>query len=254
MKLVCPPWRLECYDELTSTSDVCKERARAGAAPGLALLAHHQTKARGSRGRSWVDAGRSLALSVLLDPASVTSDLQLGCWPFLASLAFYDALADVAPAARADLLIKWPNDILLAGEKLGGILLEYEGSAMVIGFGANLHAPPSQHDIGRQVASLDGYAEVGAEALAEALLKQIHRWLDAWAQQGFAVLCHEWQSRAHPVGTVLTVRNESLNEQGRFIGLEPDGRLLLETGQGIKKIAAGEVLLLSQETDRVTGY
>lgn len=248
MKAVCPPWRLECYDELASTSDFCMERAQAGEAPGLAVLALHQTKARGSRGRNWVDAGQSLAVSTLLECGCVGQQ-AIGSWPFLASLAFYEGLAQAVPAARHALSIKWPNDILLAGQKLGGILIERTGEAVVIGMGANLAVPPDMQTIGRQAASLRQYGAVEPEALARAILDQMAHWCAFLVEQGFAALCHEWLVRAHPVGTPLVVKGGTTYEQGLFAGLAPDGRLLLETKDGIKMIATGDILLASQGAD-----
>lgn len=254
MKAVCPPWRLECYDELTSTSDVCLERARAGEKPGLALLALRQTKGRGSRGRNWVDAGQSLALSMLLDGQQAGQD-ALGGWPFLASLAFFEGLAETMPAARDHLMIKWPNDILLDGQKLGGILIEREGRCLIIGMGANLARSPATDAIGREAAFLGRYGEPPhPRAVAEAILAQITRWRDVWEQQGFGILCAEWMKRAHPVGTPLVVNGGTTYEKGRFAGLAADGRLLLETENGMKTIATGDILLASQGAGRAARH
>lgn len=254
MKAVCPPWRLECYDELTSTSDVCLERARAGELTGLALLALRQTKGRGSRGRNWVDAGQSLALSMLLDGEQMGQD-ALGGWPFVASLAFFDGLAAAMPAARHHLQIKWPNDILLDGQKLGGILIEREGDRLVIGMGANLANAPNADAIGRQAANLARYGEAPQpRAVAEAILAQMTHWLTVWREQGFSILCTEWLKRAHPVGTPLVVSGGTTYEKGRFAGLAADGRLLLETENGMKTIATGDILLASQGVVSASGH
>ncbi|MFT8670775.1 biotin--[acetyl-CoA-carboxylase] ligase [Acetobacter orientalis] len=253
MKAVCPPWRFECYNELTSTSDICMERVQAGAAPGLAILALSQTKGRGSRGRTWVDAGQSLALSMVLD-AGCTGQKALGCWPFVASLAFYEGLAQAVPAAKNALSIKWPNDILLAGQKLGGILIERTGSALIIGMGANLRAPPDMQTIGRQAAALADYGATTPEDVARAIMAQMSDWCAFLAVNGFEVLCNEWLARAHPVGSPLVVKGGTTYEQGLFAGLAPDGRLLLETKDGIKMIATGDILLASQGVGSASGH
>ncbi|MBS1015259.1 biotin--[acetyl-CoA-carboxylase] ligase [Acetobacter persici] len=242
-------WRLECYEELTSTSDICLERARKGEAPGLALLALRQTKGRGSRGRNWANAGQSLAFSVLLDAGQAGQD-ALGGWPFVASLAFFEGLVTSVPAARARLMIKWPNDILLDGQKLGGILIEREGPMLVIGMGANLQQPPQEAQIGRTAASLGQCGPVPPPAdVAKAILAQLAHWCTVWRQDGFAVLCAEWRKRAHPVGTPLVVSGGTTYEKGQFAGLAADGRLLLETEQGMKTIATGDILLAEQGAD-----
>jgi BirA family biotin operon repressor/biotin-[acetyl-CoA-carboxylase] ligase len=135
-------WRLEIHDSLTSTNDVCIGRAETGEAAGLAVLARRQTGARGSRGRGWTEPpSGNLALSVLLRPGTALD--RPGLWPFLAGLALHQALRQVSPAA---VTLKWPNDVLLRGRKLAGILIERglraDGAWLVIGFGANLAAAP----------------------------------------------------------------------------------------------------------------
>ncbi len=237
------PWRLECHDELTSTSDYCMERLRAGEASGLAVLARRQSKGRGSRGRQWLDSGQSLALSVLLD-AVVTEQDTLGGWPFAASLAFYDGLVDSVPAARVRLGIKWPNDILLDGRKLGGILIEREGQRLVIGMGANLQVAPDEALTGQGTACLAQCGPVGdVETVAHAVLARLAQWCDIWGREGFESLRLAWLERAHPPGTPLVVRGASTYEEGRFAGLTADGRLLLDTVAGMKVIATGDILL-----------
>ena len=123
-------WRLRRYASLPSTSDLCVRLAREGEPEGVAVLAERQTAGRGSRGRTWESPPGSLCLSVLLrprrDPASAS-----GQWALLAALALHDALAPHAPPGA--LSLKWPNDVLVAGRKAGGILLDAaagtEGSA-----------------------------------------------------------------------------------------------------------------------------
>ncbi|MBO1325845.1 biotin--[acetyl-CoA-carboxylase] ligase [Acetobacter sp. TBRC 12305] len=236
-------WRLECHDELPSTSDYCLQKARAGETAGLAVLARRQTRGRGSRGRQWQDAGQSLALSALLD-ANMAGSESLGGWPFAASMAFFEGLAASVPAARARLAIKWPNDILLDGAKLGGILIERDGANVVIGLGANLAAAPGLAEIGRRTACLAQCGDVPeVENVARAVLTQLSIWCAIWREQGFAPLRAAWLDRAHPIGTPLVVKGGSTYEEGRFAGLTADGRLMLDTDGGMKIIATGEILL-----------
>ncbi|MFT8674530.1 MAG: biotin--[acetyl-CoA-carboxylase] ligase [Acetobacter sp.] len=236
-------WRLECHDELPSTSDYCLQKCRQGESSGLAVLALRQTRGRGSRGRQWQDAGQSLALSVLLDAGLAGSD-SLGGWPFVASLAFFDGLAASVPQARARLMIKWPNDILLDGAKLGGILIERDGDHVVIGLGANLLAAPGLAQIGRAAASLSQCGDVPCvQNVAQAVLDRLSVWCRIWREQGFAPLRGAWLERAHPVGTPLVVAGGSTYEEGRFAGLEADGRLMLDTDTGMKTVTTGEILL-----------
>lgn len=237
-------WRLEVHDSLGSTNDVCIARAEAGEAAGLALLARRQTGARGSRGRGWTEppAG-NLALSVLLRPETGLG--RPGLWPFLAGLALHQALGAVSPAA---VTLKWPNDVLLDGRKLAGILIERglgaDSAWLVIGFGANLAAAPTLAD--RTAACL---AEAGpapdAEPTARAVLDALDRWCAVWRDEGFEALRVAWLERAHPVGTKLAVRDRDAQREGSFSGIAPDGALLLSCDGRIERIETGDVLLLS---------
>lgn len=234
-------WQLECHDELPSTSDYCLNHIRQGGGAGLAVMAQRQTKGRGSRGRQWLDAGQALALSVVLDAAQ---DHALGGWPFVASLAFYEGLIQAVPQAAVRLTIKWPNDILLDGHKLGGILIEREGACVVIGMGANLLCAPDEADIGRRAASLGACGPVPDTAdVARFILSRLAFWTGIWQEKGFEAIRLAWLERAHPLGTPLVVRGGSTYEEGHFAGLAADGRLLLDTATGMKTIATGDILL-----------
>ncbi len=233
-----PGWRLETYDSLASTSDLCIGRAEAGEAAGLAVLAQRQTQGRGSRGRSWTGQAGNLALSVLLRPKG---DLrQLGLWPFLAGLSLHQALGG------AGLRLKWPNDVLLGNAKLAGILIERGTGAgadwLVIGFGANLVDAPALPD--RETACL---AELGpapdALAVAERLLDALDGWQSLWRRDGFEAIRAAWLDRAHPVGTVLAVDLQGIRRSGVFAGLAPDGALLLSVDGRQERIDTGEILL-----------
>ena len=238
-------WRLARYDTLPSTSDACVAQAEAGAAAGLAIQARAQTRARGSRGRTWSDAGEALALSVLLRPRRHGS-----IWPMIAGLALHDALC-VTPEHAAALWLKWPNDIMLRGRKLAGILIDAAPAAraggpdgggwLVIGFGANLASAPDL--AGREAACL---AELGprppaADALADRLLAAL--WRRCLDQHNPDAIRRAWLARAHPPGTELAVQVGDVQTIGMFSTIAEDGALLLDVAGEIRRFATGEVLL-----------
>lgn len=237
-------WRLEIHDSLTSTNDVCIGRGETGEAAGLAVLARRQTGARGSRGRGWTEPpSGNLALSVLLRPETALD--RPGLWPFLAGLALHRALRQVSPAA---VTLKWPNDVLLHGRKLAGILIERglhaDGAWLVIGFGANLAAAPVLAE--RTAACLAEAAPApDAETTAWAVLDALDHWCAIWRDQGFEALRVAWLERAHPVGTTLAVRDRDAQREGSFCGIAPDGALLLSRDGRIERVETGDVLLLS---------
>lgn len=152
-------YQLEQVALLPSTSDACVERAKEGATDGFAILAESQTAGRGSRGRSWACPAGNLYLSVLLRPQNLHEEGGAGQWALLAGVAFIEALSlfDAEPHV---LSLKWPNDALRDGAKLGGILVDAAMSAagrtewLVVGVGANLATAPVIE--GRRTGALQG--------------------------------------------------------------------------------------------------
>ena len=156
-----------------------------------------------------------------------------------AGLAVAEAV-DAAVPGQA-LLLKWPNDLLLLGNKLAGILLERSGDRAVVGFGVNLASAPELRD--RTGASLDG--NITAQAFAPLLAASFARLLALWRENAPALMAKAWLARAHPVGTLLTVHlgaDETIS--GAFDGLEPDGALRLRREDGaLEVVRAGDVEL-----------
>jgi BirA family biotin operon repressor/biotin-[acetyl-CoA-carboxylase] ligase len=139
------------------------------------------------------------------------------------------------------LMLKWPNDAMLAGKKLAGILLERNGGRIAVGFGVNLANAPAL--TGREGASLGG--KIAPEAFAPLIAGSFARLLELWRQSDHAMLARAWLARAHPIGSTLTVHS-AINEKvtGRFDGIEPDGALRLRRDDGmIDIIRAGDVEL-----------
>ncbi|GBQ41994.1 biotin--[acetyl-CoA-carboxylase] ligase [Komagataeibacter europaeus] len=239
-------WRMEVHDRLGSTSDLCKARLEAGeGADGVAILALEQTAGRGSRGREWCDPGGNLALSIML--VGQGASVPVGLWPFIAGLALHDAIAGYVPAGHA-LELKWPNDLLLDGCKMAGILIE-SGigpgvSWQVIGIGANLRGKP---DIaGRTLACL---ADCGGDVpdapeVARAILHHLDLWLSRYRANGFGAIRTAWLERGHAIGTFIRVTSGNRQFIGTFAGLGDDGILLLRTPEGVRRVVTGDVLMV----------
>jgi BirA family biotin operon repressor/biotin-[acetyl-CoA-carboxylase] ligase len=166
------------------------------------------------------------------DPPAQTLSLAAG-------LALIEAI-DVAVPAQP-VMLKWPNDVILHGKKLAGILLERNGDRIAVGFGVNLASAPTLPD--RQGASLGG--NIAPQAFAPLLAGSFARLLELWRQSESAALAQAWLSRAHPVGSPLTVHSTAKERvTGRFDGIEPDGALRLRRDDGmIDIIRAGDVEL-----------
>lgn len=162
MSAAAEAWRLETYARLASTSDLCRDRAQAGEAAGLAVRADEQTAGRGTQGRLWVSPPGNLYLSVLLRPRIPPREA-----PQIAPGVGALVAAALQPFAPAKLEVKWPNDVLLDGAKLAGILVESAASGasldwLVIGIGANLATAPTLPD--RPTATLSGALTAPAAA------------------------------------------------------------------------------------------
>lgn len=156
-----------------------------------------------------------------------------------AGLALIEAV-DIAVPAQP-LVLKWPNDLMFQGKKLGGILLERNGDRVAVGFGVNLAKAPALTD--RQAADLGG--QVDPQAFAPLLAGSFSRLLELWRSREPALLAQAWLARAHPAGTRLTVH--SSNDEtvsGRFEGIQADGALILRRDDGeIDIVRAGDVHL-----------
>ncbi|OYV38795.1 MAG: biotin--[acetyl-CoA-carboxylase] ligase [Acidocella sp. 20-61-6] len=231
------PWRLEVFEELASTSDLCLARAEAGEPAGLAVLALRQTAGRGSRGRGWLAPVGNLNLSVLLRPDRPVA--ESGHMALLAGIAVAEAIENAAGIATQ---LKWPNDVLLGGAKLAGILVETSPAVakldwLVLGIGINLAEAP---DIpGRATTALRAHGEeLAPRDAAAAVLAALARWHERPAE----AIRETWLTRAHPLGTELTVQGRE-PRQGRFAGLSPAGELLLACNDRIEPFSTGDVLL-----------
>jgi BirA family biotin operon repressor/biotin-[acetyl-CoA-carboxylase] ligase len=239
------PWRLEIHDVLDSTSELCRSRAEAGEPAGLAVMACRQERGRGSHGRAWSSPPGNLYLSVLLRPDGPLSDG--GQWSLLAAVVLAETAETWLPE-RAELRLKWPNDLLLGGRKLAGILLDSAALAsdrfasLVIGWGLNLAARPDLPD--REAACLaDVVKPPLPEAAAHTLLDRCAAWHDRVARDGFAPVRDAWLARSVPLGASLLVRQGAHDIAGAFAGLGADGSLLLDRNGTRHAFAAGEVRL-----------
>jgi BirA family biotin operon repressor/biotin-[acetyl-CoA-carboxylase] ligase len=240
-----PGWRLDMHEAMPSTQDACHAAARAGAPGRLAVLAKAQSRGRGTKGRLWHSPPGNLFLSVLLrpeEPARTTGE-----WSLLAAVALADALAAILPGASRALALKWPNDVLLHGRKLAGILTEGEAQPdgrlafLVIGFGVNLASAPDIPD--RPAICVAEVAPPPApEAFAPSLLARLDHWQARRRHQGFAVVRDAWLGRGPAPGAAIVICSGGVTRRGAFAGLDADGSLLLATGARVQAFAAGEVL------------
>jgi BirA family biotin operon repressor/biotin-[acetyl-CoA-carboxylase] ligase len=235
--------RILSLDSVDSTNAEALRRAGAGERGPLWIVARLQTAGRGRRGRPWLSAPGNLHATLLLtDPSPSAAAPQLG---FVASLALHDAAAAAAaPALASDLALKWPNDLLCKGRKIGGILVEGEGNpiAVAIGIGVNCRDHPDGAEYPATDFAANG-AAVAADALLEGLAGAMRLRLAQWNRgAGFAAIRTAWLGRAGGLGERLRVRLVGRETSGCFESIDEAGRLMLRHGDGaLEAIPAGEV-------------
>ncbi len=234
---------LEIVDEIGSTSDALKLRAVAGPGHEVALLARRQTGGHGRLGRAWHSIDGNLHLSVLLRPQVLPWP---GHWSILAAVALAATARHYLPEPlpeSAALRLKWPNDLLLGGGKLAGILLEAGfagGPWLVIGFGVNLAGAP--RGLGRPVADMASRCPAPApEVFAARLLEVLQDWRARYDRNGFAPVRAAWLAMAHRPGEPIAVGMGKQRLNGAFRGLGDDGALLLDGPGGEFRVTAGEL-------------
>jgi BirA family transcriptional regulator, biotin operon repressor / biotin---[acetyl-CoA-carboxylase] ligase len=234
-------WRLAIHDTLASTQDVVLAAARQGATEGLAVLARQQVAARGTQGRPWVSPLGNLSLSLLLRPSGPAS--QLPQYGLLAGVALAEAAAEFLPPG-ADLRLKWPNDLLLGGAKCAGILCDGAASGageiewVVFGIGVNLAVAPPLPDRPTACFAAAGIVPPQPEAFAERLMAALAHWY----AQGLPAMRQRWLGFGPAPDAPVRLRQGDGFRQGRFGGLDEQGRLLFAGEKGLEVVTAGELL------------
>lgn len=234
---------VEWHEQLGSTSDRLKELARAGAPEWTVVVADRQTGGRGREGRTWQSPPGGLYLSVLFRPQA----LPVALIPLAAGVAVAEAVAGCGVASE----LKWPNDVLVAGRKLAGILAEAGSFGqgvewVVLGIGVNVALDPAElrSALGGAATSLRAEGAAGAEAgaLAAAVIARLAVWYDALGVDPGGVVA-AWRSHAVPWwGSLVEVRTGDSLSVGRLLAVDDDGALVIEPAGGApRRLVTGEV-------------
>lgn len=242
-RLAIPPeWRVEVVEESPSTNAVVAERARAGEAPGLVVVAEHQTAGRGRLDRGWETPARSsLTFSVLLRPAAPPED-----WPWLPLLTGYAvqaALADRLP----DIALKWPNDVLVEERKLAGILVERidtpEGPAAVVGCGINVSQTLDELPVALATSmALELPDAPERTGLLGQVLGSLHALQPLLADT--AALREAYADVCSTLGREVAVHLPAQTEprHGTALGIDDHGALVVADPEGEWTVSAGDVV------------
>jgi BirA family biotin operon repressor/biotin-[acetyl-CoA-carboxylase] ligase len=238
---------LRCFYEVHSTNTVARDLARAGAAEGTVVIADAQTQGRGRLGRTWSSpAGRNLYLSIVLRPR--LPDARLGQVSLVAGVAVCEAVREWCPA-----VLKWPNDVLVEGRKVAGLLVESEGAGaerfLILGIGVNLNAtledfPPELRDKAGSIRMVTN-ALVDRERFVASLLGHLEQRYDELHASGFAPLRAAWESLSVLIGAEICVDEPAGRTEGTALGLDEDGALRVRLASGAEqRILAGDVTVV----------
>lgn len=209
---------------------------------GVWLRAEQQTDGRGRQGRAWRSPPGNLYASTIVRIAP--HDPPAPGLALVAAVALEETIRSLLPDPRG-LRLKWPNDLLFDDAKLSGILLERAGDHVVVGIGVNVAHHPALDE--RATTSLHAHhARIDVAELLERLADRFTAWLATWRGRGIAPVAAQWSARAHPAGTILSVRlPDGAVLEGAFAGLDADGALLLSGRDGARHVVhAGDVFLV----------
>lgn len=241
---------IEILAQTDSTNLQLKKRAEAGAKEGLVLVADHQLAGRGRLGRSWQSPpGVNLYLSLLVRPdIPVQQAPQL---TFLSAVAVATTLADVCGLSA---VVKWPNDILISGAKIAGLLNEMDAETervnfVVLGIGINLNMTPDQFPGELTYPATSVYLETGQRVdrvrFLQALVQHLDAYYGEFLEQGFAPIRSRWERLCPIVNRQVSIQTGDVSLQGVVVGLEADGALRLQREDGgIERIVAGDVRII----------
>ncbi|MEZ5756978.1 MAG: biotin--[acetyl-CoA-carboxylase] ligase [Emcibacteraceae bacterium] len=237
----------QAFLSLDSTNKEAIRRLESGAASGLWITAGEQTGGRGRGGRFWVSEPGNLYSSLIYDCGKdIYTAAQLS---FVSSLAVRETILEFLPDSNVK--CKWPNDVLLGNKKISGILLESHSKGLgspihiIIGIGINVVHHPEVTSYGSTHINEHGGQNVSPEDVFMVLSQKMAFWIEIWQNNGFEEIRKEWLNCCKGLNEMITVRTSDQEFIGRFIDLNSDGALKLETEAQIKLIHSGDVFFTS---------
>ena len=241
--------RIICRDECASTQDMAAELARGGEPEGLVVIAETQTQGRGRKSRSWISTpGAGVCLSIILRPG--LKPAQIAQIPLVAGVAAARAIRTVT-GLKPD--IKWPNDLLVGGKKVAGILTEMSCELdcinhVILGIGINVNTlksnlPEPIRDIATSLQSECG-RDISRVALVQRFLTEFEAVYRRYLANGFESIRQEWKSLSNTIGSQVEITDGGERLTGEALDIDGDGFLLLKTDAGsIERIVVGDVSL-----------
>ena len=219
-------WEIKQFSSLTSTNTTARDYP-----VGSIIMAETQTGGRGRYGRVWQSPKGNLYVSFVFE-SDPKRDKYLS---FLTGLALAESLPEF------NVRLKWPNDVLLDGKKVAGILLETSGNKIIVGIGVNLVNNPEKNML-YPTANLGG--RLSPIALVKRLMIQYDALFDVFDKKGFKKIRARWLDLATGIGDTISVHLPTEELIGIFKGISDEGALLLKTGKKVRSITAGDVFLI----------
>lgn len=237
-------FRLVQHQRIDSTNEEAKRLAAAGAPDGTIIWALEQTAGKGRRGRRFQSPPGNLYATILLRPEcapAVAAQVT-----FVAAIAAAETAASLLPPARL-VELKWPNDLLVDGRKVAGILLEASAEQtrlewLAVGIGINLrHSPPELRDVATSLRAA-GATNITVGSVLEPLAERFLQWYERWRAAGFAPIRARWLDLARGLGEAVEVRLDDRAICGRFADLDESGALVVDLASGGRQfVSAGDV-------------
>ena len=219
-------WEIKQFNSLVSTNTTARQYPA-----GTIVMAETQTAGRGRYGRVWQSPKGNLYVSFVFE----SNPLRDKYLSFLTGLALAESLPEF------EVRLKWPNDVLLDGKKIAGILLETTGDKVIVGIGVNLISNPKKNVL-YPTANLGG--RLSPIGLVKRLMIQYDAVLAVFEQKGFQKIRSRWLDLAVGVGDSISVHLPTEELLGIFHGISDEGALLLKTGKNVRSITAGDVFLI----------
>jgi BirA family biotin operon repressor/biotin-[acetyl-CoA-carboxylase] ligase len=219
-------WDIHQFETLESTNMTARS-----CPPGTVVMAETQTAGRGRYGRTWQSPKGNLYMSLVLPDMGKNTPYIA----FLTAVAVADSLPDF------NVSLKWPNDVLLDGKKLAGILVEKVGDKVIVGIGVNIISNPTENVL-YPTASLEG--RLRPMTVAKRILLQYNTLLELLDKKGFKAIRARWLSCAKGLGQAMSVHLADSEVQGIFKGISATGALLLKEKRSTRKITVGDVFLI----------
>ncbi len=227
----------------SSTNDDAIEYSAHAQGESFVITANQQYNGRGRRGRSWIGQEGNLFASLgIVCPLTKCGDLA-----FITALALTYSILNLS--SQEDIKIKWPNDVLVRGAKISGILIEKgHNDYLIVGVGVNISSFPQLQGVNYSATSLHNIGiTTTCEDFLDVFIKQISFWFQQYTMLEFAFIRQEWLKYAIGIGTEIKIMQEQNEKRGIFYGIDDTGLLLLKKDDKIEKISAGDVFILNEK-------